>query len=108
LREQALALVRGVSDPGRGLNFSTVSAGSYRGSDWMAKVKRDLTLAGFNPIVTWNERRAVHAGWVRSPGLLHEAGLSARPEEKLAIKLEIDTRPPAGARLFESGWGHSM
>ncbi len=143
MKEQALALVRGVSDPGQGLNllreylqalilrslheseafrslafvggtalrflhslprfsedldFSTVRAGSYRGSDWMAKVKRDLTLAGFDPMVTWNERRAVHASWVRVPGLLHEAGLSARPEEKLAIKLEIDTHPPAAAR----------
>jgi predicted nucleotidyltransferase component of viral defense system len=143
LREQALALVRGVSDPGKGLNllreylqalvlrslheseafrplafvggtalrflhslprysedldFSTVSPEGYAGRDWMAKVKRDLTLAGLDPTVTWNERRVVHTGWVRVPRLLHEARLSARLEEKLAIKIEIDTRPPAGAR----------
>jgi hypothetical protein len=64
----------------------------------MAKVKRDLTLAGLDPTVTWNERRAVHAGWIRLPRLLHEARLATHPEEKLAIKIEIDTRPPAGAR----------
>ncbi len=64
----------------------------------MAKVKRDLTLAGLEPSVTWNERRVVHTGWVRIPHLLHDARLSARPEEKLSIRLEIDTRPPAGAR----------
>lgn len=67
-------------------------------SRWMAKVKRDLALAGFSPEVTWNDRKVVHTGWVRLAGLLYEAGLSARPAEKLAIKLEIDTRPPAGAR----------
>lgn len=31
-------------------------------------------------------------------GILHDAGLSAMPAETLAIKLEIDTRPPEGAR----------
>jgi len=30
--------------------------------------------------------------------LLHEAGLSGMADQKLAVKVEIDTRPPAGAR----------
>ena len=142
MKEQALALVRGVADPGQALNrlreylqalvlqsfheseafrplalvggsalrfvhglprfsedldFSLVSAKGYAGKQWMAKVKRDLTLAGFNPEVTWNDRKTVHAGWVRVPGLLHDAGLPGLPQQKLAIKVEIDTRPPAGA-----------
>jgi len=143
MKEEALALVRGVSDPGQALNrlreylqafvlrsfheseafrplafvggtalrflynlprfsedldFSLVSAEGYDGQKWMAKVKRDLALAGFNPEVTWNDRKVVHTGWVCVAGILHDAGLSAMPAEKLAIKLEIDTRPPAGAR----------
>ena len=81
------------------LDFSLVSAQGYAGQEWLAKVKRDLTLAGFEAQVTWNDRKAVHTGWVRLAGLLHDAGLSAMPEEKLAIKLEIDTRPPDGARV---------
>jgi predicted nucleotidyltransferase component of viral defense system len=143
MKEEALALVRGVSDPGQALNrlreylqafvlrsfheseafrplafvggtalrflhnlprfsedldFSLVSGEGYAGMEWMAKVKRDLTLAGFSPEVTWNDRKVVHTGWVRVAGILHEAGLSAMPAEKLAIKLEIDTRPLTGAR----------
>jgi len=142
MKEEALALVRGVSDPAQALNrlreylqafvlrsfhesesfrplafvggtalrflhglprfsedldFSLVSGDGYAGKEWMAKVKRDLTLAGFNPEVTWNDRKVVHTGWVRVAGVLYDAGLSAMPTEKLAIKLEIDTRPPAGA-----------
>jgi len=142
MKEEALALVRNVSDPGQALNrlreylqafvlrslheseafrplafvggtalrflhnlprfsedldFSLVSAEGYAGKEWMAKVKRDLTLAGFSPDVTWNDRKVVHTAWVRLAGLLHDAGLSAMPTEKLAIKLEIDTRPPGGA-----------
>jgi predicted nucleotidyltransferase component of viral defense system len=143
MKEEALALVRGVSDPAQALNrlreylqafvmrsfheseafrplafvggtalrflhglprfsedldFSLVSSDGYAGKEWMAKVKRDLTLAGFDPEVTWNDRKVVHTGWVRVAGVLHEAGLSTMPGEKLAIKLEIDTKPPAGAR----------
>ena len=79
------------------LDFSIVSAKGYAGMEWMAKVKRDLSLAGFDPLVTWNDRKVVHTGWIRLAGLLYDAGLSALPEQKLAIKLEIDTRPPAGA-----------
>jgi hypothetical protein len=79
------------------LDFSMVSAKGYAGIDWMAKVKRDLSLAGFDPLVTWNDRKVVHTGWIRLAGLLHDAGLSALPDQKLAIKLEIDTHPPAGS-----------
>jgi hypothetical protein len=79
------------------LDFSVVSAKGYAGMEWMEKVKRDLSLAGYDPVATWNNRKVVHTGWIRLTGLLHDAGLSALPDQKLAIKLEIDTRPPAGA-----------
>ncbi len=142
MKEEALALVRDMSDPGQALNrlreylqafvlrsfheseafrslafvggtalrflhnlprfsedldFSLVSTDGYTGKEWAAKVKRDLALAGFSPEVTWNDRKVVHTGWVRVAGILHEAGLSAMSAEKLSIKIEIDTRPPAGA-----------
>lgn len=80
------------------LDFSLVQPNGYAGREWLLKVKRDLALAGFEPEVTWNDRKTVHVGWVRLPGLLHEAGLSGMPDEKLSIKLEVDTRPPEGGR----------
>ena len=80
------------------LDFSLVSQDGYAGMDWMAKVKRDLVLAGFNAQVAWNDRKVVHTGWIRLEGLLQEAGLSGMPDQKLSIKLEIDTRPPPGWR----------
>lgn len=36
--------------------------------------------------------------WVRFSRILYEAGLAGIPEQKLAIKMEIDTKPPAGAQ----------
>lgn len=94
----ALRFLHGLPRFSEDLNFSIVEAADYAGQEWMAKVKRDLALAGLEPVVSWNDSKTVHTGWVRLPGVLHEAGLSAMPDERLAIKLEIDTRPPSGAR----------
>jgi len=79
------------------LDFSIVSDKDYAGMEWMSKVKRDLSLAGFDPRLTWNDRKVVHTGWIRLAGILYDAGIAGLPDQKLAIKLEIDTRPPAGA-----------
>jgi len=92
----ALRFLHGVPRFSEDLDFSLVSPEGYAGKDWMAKVKRDLALAGFTPEVTWNDRKTVHTGWVRLCGLLREAGLSPLADEKLAIKVEMDTRPPEG------------
>ncbi len=94
----ALRFLHGLPRFSEGLDFSLVTAEGYAGKEWMARVKRDLTLAGFTPEVAWNDRKAVHMGWVRVGGILQEAGLTGQPDQKLAIKVEIDTRPPAGAR----------
>ncbi|MBW2535607.1 MAG: nucleotidyl transferase AbiEii/AbiGii toxin family protein [Deltaproteobacteria bacterium] len=79
------------------LDFSLVDRRAYEPQRWLTKVRRDLTLAGFECSVTFNKKRTVNVSWVRIAGLLAPAGLAARKEHKLSIKLEIDTRPPAGA-----------
>ncbi len=40
---------------------------------------------------------SVQAVMLKFPGLPFELGLSGRKEQKLAIRLEVDTNPPAGA-----------
>jgi hypothetical protein len=94
----ALRFLYGLPRFSEDLDFSVVSDAGYEPREWMTAVKRDLVRAGFDPEVTWNDHKPVHVGWVRLSGILHEAGLAGRPAQKLAIKLEIDSRPPAGAR----------
>jgi len=94
----ALRFLHGLPRFSEDLDFTLVSKDGYAGREWMDRVKRDLVFGGFKPQVAWNERKAVHAGWIRLPGILHEAGLAAIPEEKLAVRIEIDTCPPAGGR----------
>lgn len=84
------------------LDFSLHQSEGYRPELWMKKIKNDLTFAGFDVAVTWNGRSTVHKAWIKTAGVLKEAGLAAMPQQKLSIKLEIDTRPPAGAVLVRS------
>ena len=69
----------------------------YAPVKWMEKLKRDMALAGFDVAVKWQERESIHVAWIRVAGLMSQAGISELTEQKLSIRLEIDTRPPAGA-----------
>ena len=79
------------------LDFSVEREKAYAGTRWMQKVKRDMSLAGFDVSLNWNDRKTVHVAWIRVAGLLREAGVAAMADQRLSIKIEIDTRPPAGA-----------
>lgn len=58
---------------------------------------RELRAEGYSLRVRLVARTAVHAAWFRFDGLLHELGLSPHAGQALSIKIEVDTRPPAGA-----------
>ena len=84
------------------LDFSQVSSDGYEPVRWLRKLKRDLHLAGFDSTVRWIDRKPVQVAWVRTAALLAEAGLSGHQQQNLSIKVEIDTRPPAGAAVRRS------
>lgn len=79
------------------IDFSLENTSGYNPVGWMKKIKNDLSLAGFNVAVSWNEGTTVHKGWVKVEELLKDIGLAAMGNQKLSIKIEVDTRPPKGA-----------
>ncbi len=79
------------------LDFSVEKPEAYEPEVWLKKLKRDLSLSGFDASVSWNTRKSVHTAWVRVAGLLKDAGLAGMSEQKLSIKLDVDTRPPPGS-----------
>jgi hypothetical protein len=79
------------------LDFSLETPEAYEPLPWMTKLKIDLQRLGFNTELSWNDRKTVQVAWIRIAGLLKEAGIVGRVEQKLSIKLEIDTKPPKGA-----------
>ncbi len=67
---------------------------------YLEAIQRRLNAEGYKVVVRrMRTDRVVHSAFVAFPGLLHELGLSPHPDESLSIKIEVDTRPPAGAGL---------
>jgi hypothetical protein len=62
----------------------------------------DFAAEGYTTRVTVNDRKTVHAAFVNFPGLLFELGVSAHRSGVLSVKVELDTRPPAGVGLAVS------
>ena len=66
---------------------------------WLTAVRAQLSREGYAVGLAVRDRNPVHSAFVRFPGVLHDAGLSSRREESLAVRIEVDTRPPSGAVL---------
>ena len=60
-------------------------------------VRAELSAEGYRVELHMREHRTVHSVLVRFLGTLDELGLSPHPGQVLAVKIEIDTNPPAGA-----------
>lgn len=78
--------------PGRGYDFRS----------YLRAISSDLGREGYAVELKVNDRKTVHSAFVRLPGLLYELGLSPHVKEVLAVKVEVDTRPPAGAGIETS------
>lgn len=66
---------------------------------YLRQIEGDLSAEAYDLDFKVNDKRVVHKAFVRFRGLLHELGLSPHASEVLAVKLEVDTNPPTGARL---------
>ena len=70
---------------------------SYDPRRWPTSITAQFRREGYDATASLRDADAVHAGWFRFRGLSREFGLSSHRDETLRIKLEVDTRPPAGA-----------
>lgn len=62
-------------------------------------IQKDFAAEGYAVELKVSDQKVVHSAFVRFPGLLFELALSPFRDEVLAVKIEIDTNPPAGAVL---------
>ncbi len=65
----------------------------------LREIQKNLEAQGYATVVKVSDRKPVHSAFIRFPGLLYELRLSPHADEVLAVKIEVDTRPPAGAGL---------
>lgn len=64
---------------------------------WLEAARRQFRREGYEVRAAVRDRSAVHAGWLRFPGVLYETGLSPHRDQVLAVKIDVDTNPPGGA-----------
>lgn len=74
-------------------------AGSYDFRAYLQSIRREFTNEGYEVQVKVSDAKTVHSAFVRFPGLPYELGMSPHRRENLSVKLEVDTKPPAGATL---------
>jgi len=85
------------------LDFALVEPGTdVRFHENLAGCRRALEAEGYEVDVRITETKAVKSAFVRFRGLPYELGLSPNRSETLSVKVEVDSHPPAGARIVSS------
>ena len=75
---------------------------SYDFRSYLQVIRKDLEMQGYAVAFKVNDQKTVHSAFVRFTGLLFDLKLSPHQDEILAVKIEVDTNPPAGATLTTS------
>lgn len=78
------------------LDFSLVRPEKYKSIQLTDHIRKNLEKLALPVYLKQKEQKAVHQIDVRFRELMFDAGLSLHRQEKLPIRLEIDTNPPAG------------
>lgn len=73
---------------------------TYDFRTYLQRIVHDFSAEAYTVDVKLNDKRVVHKAFVRFRGLLYELGLSGHDTEVLAIKIEVDTNPPAQAGVM--------
>ena len=95
----ALRIVFGLRRFSEDLDFSVVSAEGYDFGALCGRLEKVFRLNGLNAVLDKDRDKTVNSAFLTFPGLPHALGLSGHKREKLSIKLEIDTDPPAGWKM---------
>ena len=72
---------------------------SYDFCRYLQAIRADLAPQGYAVELKINDHKTVHDAFVQFSGLPYDLGFSPHRNEVLAVKVEVDTRPPAGAVL---------
>jgi hypothetical protein len=66
---------------------------------YLRAIQAEFAAEGYTVDLKVSDQKTVHSAFVRFQGLLHELGLSPHRDQVIAVKIEVDTNPPAGAGL---------
>jgi hypothetical protein len=79
-----------------------INKGRYDFRTYLNTIQKDLEAQGYRIVMKVSDQKTVNSAYIRFPGLLYELNLSPHRDEVLAVKIEVDTKPPKGAELETS------
>jgi predicted nucleotidyltransferase component of viral defense system len=81
------------------LDFSlSCRAKGYDFKNILKTAQEEFIASGYKIEIKYDISKNVHNAFLKFPELLFEYGLSPHKDEKISIKIEIDTNPPEGGR----------
>jgi predicted nucleotidyltransferase component of viral defense system len=92
----ALRILFGLRRFSEDLDFHLNDDNGFNFQRCTQKLIQHLTKEGYQLSLKENFQGGVQSAFVKFENLLYEAGLSTQKEEKLSIKIEVDTNPPDG------------
>ena len=98
----ALRVIFGLQRFSEDLDFSLVDKKGYNFSELNAELVRGFMLNGLTVESTPKDKKNVHSAMLKFAGILKAVGLSPMENQKLSIKIEIDTNPPKGGNLVRT------
>jgi predicted nucleotidyltransferase component of viral defense system len=69
---------------------------------FLDRIRREFAAEAYDVDIRDRSDAVVQSAFVGFPGLLHELGLSSHRDEKISIKIEVDTNPPKHAATERS------
>ena len=69
---------------------------------YLHAIRSELAAEGYTVELKVNDQKVVHSAFIHFEGLLYELNLSPHRSQTLAVKIKVDTNPPAGAALMTS------
>lgn len=82
------------------LDFSLIEQKGYDFNRMVDGLLKEYALYGLKVEAKPKTDNNVHSVFLKFPAILKEIGLSALKDQKLSIKLEIDSNPPQGGRIL--------
>lgn len=78
------------------LDFSLIDKKKYNFQELNSQLEYGFGLYGLNVETKTREEKTVQSSFLKFSGLLKDLGLSSIDEQKLSIRIEIDSNPPQG------------
>ncbi len=93
----ALRFVHQIRRFSEDINFSLSNkAKNYDFNAMINQIQQEFNLAGYDLNIKHSSERTVHSALLKFSGILNETGPSPLKDQKIIIKVEIDTNPPRG------------